>query len=175
MAEPQDKLLGYRSDTGPVYSAYRIDYDDDRRLREILGLDDIAVLSDQYSGTVKHPNQTAIDRGYHSVKDGYQWKVLVTDRTTRDEVQQDLDDAGVSYTTENVSPTMYERKAVEACGAYTDTHMPSVISWYNDVQTMWEKAVDECEAGNLSESKLMRGLDDVNGNTIPMPQSLSRM
>lgn len=176
--EPQDMLLGYRvsgSSETRVYGAYRIDYDDSRPLREILGLEDTATLRDEYTDTVKPIGQTAVDRGYHTVKDGYQRKVLVSSAAARDEVTADLDAEGIDYTVEDVAPNNYEKKAIEACGATTDTHMPSVIDWYSDVQSMWESAVDACEAGNLSESKLMRGLDDVNGNAIPMPQSIDRM
>lgn len=176
--EPQDILLSYRvngSTETREYSAYRIDYDDSQSLREILGLDSTGSLSDQYSGDVKAVGQTAVDRGYHTVKDGYQHKLLVSDTTTKDEVQTDLDGASITYTTEDVSPTVYEKKAIKALGATTDTHMPSVMSWYSDLQTLWEEAVDDYQNGNLSESNLIRGYNAYRDKTIPMPNNIERM
>lgn len=177
MADPEDKLLGVRingSNTTRVLGAFRIDYDDSRTLSEIIGLDEFSSLSDEYSGTVKFIGQTAIDRGYHSVKSGYQFKVLVDDATTRDEVQSDLDAEGISYTTEDVTPSKEMRLGMEACGVMTDTQMPAVQEWYNDVKADWDEAVADCENGDITESQLKRGYNPHRGKNIPVPQELQR-
>lgn len=113
MTEHSDLLLGITQSDGNTertYSAYRIDYDDSRSLDEIGGFDDVR---EHYTSRVKAVSQTAIDRGHHTPKDGYQRLVLVEDAPTRDEVQADLDANGVASTTEDVSPSIQEQVIIE--------------------------------------------------------------
>jgi len=121
----EDILLGVTISDGTTtrtYSAYRIDYDDSRDLAEIAGVDtgiDADGIQTHYSGQVKAVSQTAIDRGYHTPKSGYQQIVLVEDATTRDEVQSDLDAENITYTTEDVAPTTEEKLLIEREDAQT--------------------------------------------------------
>lgn len=133
MTEPQDKLLGVTISGGTTkrtYSAYRIDYDSSLTLAEIAGVDD---LDGHYSGQAKYIGETSINRGHYSVKDNYKRIILVSDATTRDEVQADLDSENVTYTTEDVAPTKQEKTLIEREDAQNISEVEEALTVQNDL------------------------------------------
>jgi len=115
----EDKLMGLR-DGKRVYAAYRIDYDSSNDIRDDVDL----------SGSAKSPRP---GHDGHTVKDGYQRKIVVEDATTRDEVQSHLNSEGISHTTEDVSPTQSEMDCMERWGAKHGLDAKEAIAWDNAV------------------------------------------
>lgn len=148
----EDKLLGIAKTgrgTAYTYSAYRIDYDSQLSITE-LGEDagligDDQVASDYFTGATKNP-----PHGYqgHEAKTDYQRKVLVEDATTRDEVQAVLNDAGASYTTEDVSPTDAEKAHIKDYGAENSLDVPFALRWMRSLTAL--------DGGNITEAQFER-------------------
>lgn len=135
MAE-EDKLMGYR-DATPVYGSYRIDIETTEDIRREIEL----------SGSAKSPDPE-LSADTHPVKDGFQRKIIVEDEIIRDEIQSYLDEQGINYTTEDISPTQDERDAIRSWGAEHGIDAAKALEWKDAVDSATSVAdLKEVEMG----------------------------
>lgn len=152
----EDKLLGFakngRDTVSRTYSAYRIDYDSADSIQEL------AAEGTTFTGATKNP-----PAGYpgHEAKTNYQRKVLVENATTRDEVQTVLDNAGVSYTTEDVSPSQSEKDAIEQYGAESSLEGVEALKW--------NQALEDLSTNKISIEDFERGKNPHRGESFNKP------
>lgn len=146
---PEDKLLGMRDDTR-VYATYRIDFDSDIDPRRDVDL----------SGAAKCPPEGYDD---HPTKPGYRRKVVVEDAQTRDEIEAVLDDEGISYEVEDVSPSQQEREDIEDYGARSGVGGAHAVRWGQSLRDL--------DAGRISVSDLERGRNPHRGTEFEKPSS----
>jgi len=157
-----DKVLGVQISAGSktrTWGGYRIDYDDPRDLAEIAretgALTEGETLADLFDIAVKQPPE-----GYegHEAKTGYIRKVLTeyggedqsNNRITdvRDQITTILDDAGVTYETEDVYPAQAERDAADQWEADNGLQMREAAKW--------NRAVEDLDKGNISQAEFQR-------------------
>jgi len=158
-----DKVLGVRitgNQKNRTWGGYRIDYDDLRDLAEIAretgALAEDETLIDLADIVIKQPPE-----GYegHEAKSGYVRKVLTEyegeDQSNnriadvRDQITTILDDAGVTYETEDVYPPQTERDAANQWGADNGLKMREAAKW--------NRAVEDLNKGNISQAEFQRG------------------
>lgn len=151
----EDKLLGIAKvgrDTTYTYSAYRIDYD------SADSIQDLAAEETEFTGAVKNP-----PAGYpgHEAKTDYQRKVLVEDDPTREEVVTVLDNNSVTHTVESVEPTADEKAHIEDYEAANSLEGADAMAW--------KRALEDLEAGNISEVDLERGRNPHRNESVGRP------
>lgn len=111
----EDKLMGKR-DNEFVFAGYRIDFDstDDIRYKEVEVTDEQgnvigSEIEERWTFVPKSP---APGHSEHPIKSGYQRKIIVENASQRDDVTQYLDDQGINYEVEDVSPTSEEKSDI---------------------------------------------------------------
>lgn len=125
------KLVNVAQSNGTVertYTAYRIDHDSTDPLEQLLTVE---VTDDD--GTVREVVLEESDTGLNeyftgSVRCPETDTVLVSDATTRDEVEAELGAVGVGYSTTDISPTPQEKKIIEREGALTGREVADALS-----------------------------------------------
>jgi hypothetical protein len=159
-----DKIVSFRisGDTVTrVWASYRIDYDSERSLFDISGIDPAETDPETHYGGVV--NQRPPNHDVHSPKQGYQTVVQVENASARDAVIADLDAEGISHSAaEDVSPAQDEKEALKAYGARNGVTAQEGMRW--------KRGLEDLDKGNISQKDFELGRNPNAGERFGPPK-----